>query len=143
MLSCCSIDPKSKSEILTWFDTVTQQNYFSNNDNIILQKDGLAMGASSSSTISEIFLQFLEHTKLILIAEQHQLINYFRYVDDILIVYDTLQTDINTTTNSFNSLHPNMLFTNETEQDNRINFLDITIKRLSNHVNVSIYRKPT
>ena len=143
MLSRNTMDPKSRSEILSWFDTVTQQNYFSNNSDIILQRDGLAMGAPSSSTISEIFLQSLEHTKLIPIVEQHRLINYFRYVDDILIVYDTLHTDINAITNSFNALHPNMKFTNETEHNNRINFLDITIKRQDNHVNISVYRKPT
>jgi hypothetical protein len=52
------------------------------------------MGAPSSSTISEIFLQYLEHTKLTPIADKLRLIKYFRYVDDILIIYDTLQTDI-------------------------------------------------
>jgi hypothetical protein len=64
-----SIDPQSKSEILAWYDIVTQQNYFTNNGNIVLQKDGLAMGAPSSSIISEIFLQHLEHSKLTPIVE--------------------------------------------------------------------------
>jgi hypothetical protein len=80
--------PQTKTEILTWYDVITQQNYFSNNNDIILQKDDLAMGSPSSGTISEIFLQYLEHSRLTPIANELQLINYFRYVDDVLIMYD-------------------------------------------------------
>jgi hypothetical protein len=58
------IDPQIKTEILNWYEVITKQNYFLNNDKIIIQKDGLAMGAPSSSIISEIFLQNIEHTYL-------------------------------------------------------------------------------
>lgn len=120
-----------------------KQNYFIHNDNIVLQEDGLAMGAPSSSIISEIFLQYLEQTKLPPIANKLKLINYFRYVDDILVIFDTLHTDINTILDDFNSIHHNIQFTDETEQDNKINYLDITIQRKRTHINISIFRKPT
>jgi hypothetical protein len=80
------------TELITWYEIVTQQNYFENNDQIILQKDGLAMGAPSSSIISEIFLENIKQKLLPFITKKHNLTNYFRYVDDILIVYDTQQT---------------------------------------------------
>jgi len=46
------IDPNTKSEMLNVYEVITKQNYFTNNENIILQEDGLAMGAPSSSIIS-------------------------------------------------------------------------------------------
>jgi hypothetical protein len=55
-------DSKIKTELLDWFETITQQNYFRHNDKTITQSDGLAMGAPSSSIITEIFLQHIEHT---------------------------------------------------------------------------------
>jgi hypothetical protein len=64
ILTCNSIDPDTKSEMLNWYEVITKQNYFKNNENIILQEDGLSMGAPSSSIISELFLQYLEQTKL-------------------------------------------------------------------------------
>jgi hypothetical protein len=80
--------PQNKIELLTWYDAVTQQNYFTNEKNVIIQNDGLAMGSPSSGIICEIFLQKLEHSKLADIANDLQLINYLMYIDDILIIYD-------------------------------------------------------
>ena len=45
--------------------------------------------------------------------------------------------------NDFNTLHPNMKFTAETETDNKLNFLDVTIHRIPNNRKISIYRKPS
>jgi len=143
ILTCNSIDPDTKSEMLNWYEVITKQNYFKNNENILLQEDGLAMGTPSSSIISELFLQYLEQTKLPHIAHKLKLLNYFRYVDDILIIFDSQHTDINKIANEFNTLHPNIQFTEETEKHNRINYLDITIHRQYTHVNISIFRKPT
>ena len=66
-------DPQIKLEILNWYEIITKQNYFLNNNEIIIQKDGLAMGAPSSSIIPEIFLQNIEHTHLPGLAEKHKL----------------------------------------------------------------------
>jgi hypothetical protein len=44
---------------------VFEQNYFQNNNIFYKQKEGLAMGAPSSSTLSEIFLQFMEHSEIL------------------------------------------------------------------------------
>jgi hypothetical protein len=47
------------------------------------------MGAPTSAILAEIFIQCLEHTKIINILNVYQIIAYHRYVDDILIMYDT------------------------------------------------------
>jgi hypothetical protein len=46
-----NIEPKTKQELMKWFDTITSQNYFTHNGNIQVQNDGLAMGAPSSGLI--------------------------------------------------------------------------------------------
>jgi hypothetical protein len=107
-------DTKIKTELLDWFETITQQNYFRQNDNTITQTDGLAMGAPSSSSISETFLQHIEHTHLPHLTRKHQLVNWARYVDDILLIYDSLHTDLHSILHDFNSLHQNLHFTRET-----------------------------
>jgi len=129
--------------MLNWYEVITKQNYFKNNENIILQEDGLAMCAPTSSIISELFLQYLEQTKLPHIAHKLKLLNYFRYVDDVLIIFDSQHTDINKIANEFNALHPNIQFTEETEKHKKINYLDVTIHRQYTQVNISIFRKPT
>jgi hypothetical protein len=53
--------PPNTAELLQLYDVITKQNYFTNNNDIIIQHDGLAMGAPSFSLIAKIFLQHIEH----------------------------------------------------------------------------------
>ena len=68
---------------------------------------------------------------------------YFRYVVDILIVYNENFTDINEIHNRFNSISPDLNFTLELEQDDALNFLDLTIKKTTTKMIYDIYRKTT
>jgi hypothetical protein len=61
--------------------TILAQNYFTLHNRHYSQNSGLAMGAPSSSILSEIFLQYLEQTKIIRILTQHKIVAYFLYVD--------------------------------------------------------------
>ena len=56
------IAPQTQQELLMWFDIITRQNYFVHKKQIVVQHDGLAMGAPSSGLIAEIFLQHIEHS---------------------------------------------------------------------------------
>jgi hypothetical protein len=49
------LDSRTQHELLNRYDVITKQNYFINNNDIITQNDGLAMGAPSSGIIAEIF----------------------------------------------------------------------------------------
>jgi hypothetical protein len=69
-------------------NTILEQNYFQHNNQFFKQKEGLAMGAPSSPIFSEIFLQFLEHNVILKILSDHKIVSYYRYVDDILIIYN-------------------------------------------------------
>ena len=45
--------PPNQQELVHWYDTITHQNYFSSSGKILIQQDGLAMGAPSSGLIAE------------------------------------------------------------------------------------------
>jgi hypothetical protein len=100
----------------------------------------LAMGAPSSGLISELVLQHMEHLNLAPRSTKHKIINYFCYVDDILVIFDSNHTDIQTVLNNFNAIHPKLKFTAEAETNNRINYLDVTIHRTPTDWRMSIYR---
>jgi hypothetical protein len=136
------VNPNIGNELLAWYDVITKQNYFSYKYHIHIQKDGLAMGAPSSSILSEIFLQHIEHTHIPHLTKKHKLVNYFRYVDDIIIIFDTNHTNIQSILTDFNALHPNLKFTAELEHNNTINFPDTTIHKTQHNIKISIYRKP-
>ena len=120
-----------------------KQNYFTHGDRIITRMDGLAMSVPSSGIISEILLQHFEPSHLPILTHKHKLVKYFRYVDDVLLTCDAVHTDIHTILSDFNSFHPNLQCTKETEHDNKLNYLDITIHKTSTSVNIGVFRKPT
>jgi hypothetical protein len=52
------------------------------------------MGAPTSATLAEVYIQYIEHKKLYPILKKRQIIGYFRYIDDILIIYNQNKTNI-------------------------------------------------
>jgi hypothetical protein len=50
------------------------------------------MGAPTSPILVEVYIQFLEYTEIVNILKKHQIMDYHRYVDDILIIYNAQQT---------------------------------------------------
>jgi len=137
------IDPHTKQELLKWYDVITMQNYFAHKGKTVIQQDGLAMGAPSLGLIAEIFLQHIEHSHLAHLTHKHKIINYCRYVDDILLIFNSSHTDIQKILADFNSLHHKLQFTAETEKDHALNYLDISIHRTPTNLRTAIYRKPT
>jgi hypothetical protein len=101
------------------------------------------MGAPSSGLIAEIFLQHTEHSHLVHLTHKHNIINYCRYVDYILIIFDPNHTNTEMILNDFNSLHPKLQFTAETEIDHTLNYLVISIHRTPKDMRIAILRKPT
>ena len=134
---------QTQQELLKRYNIITKQNYFTHNKQIAIQHDGLPMGAPSFGLIAEIFLQYIEHLYLPHLTEKHKIFDYYSYVDDILILFDTSQSNIQNITNDFNSLHPKLRFTAETETDRNINYLDISLYRTPTHLTTTIFRKPT
>jgi hypothetical protein len=101
------------------------------------------MGAPTSALSAEIFLQYIEHKRIYTILHTKHIIGYYRYVDDILIIYHMNNTDVDITLTDFSNIHPKLQFTLEKEHSSCINFLDITIHRTDSAFEYNIFRKPT
>jgi len=66
------------------------------------------------------------------------ILNYFRYVDDILLIFDSNHTSIQAVLTDFNSIHPNLHFKTETEQNSTIHYLDISIPKTALNTRIVI-----
>jgi hypothetical protein len=132
---------KTKGEILNLLNIILEQNYIQIKEQYYLQNEGLAMGAPILAILSEVYtIQRLEHTSITDILNKHKIIDYYRYIDDILIVYDERKTNIINMLENFSAIHPKFIFTIEQQTQNRINYLDLTIKKNQNKLNFEIYR---
>ena len=119
--------------------TIIDQNYFQFEGLKYKQNNGLAMGAPTSSIFSEFYLQHQENSKIYDLLRNHNVVRNFRYVDDILIIYNEITTDIEDLFHRFNSFNPNLKFTLEKGARRRIHFLDLTIHREHNKFSIDIY----
>jgi hypothetical protein len=80
----------AKEEILNLLNVILWQNYIQINEQYYLQNEYLANGGTNIGyIIRSIYTTLtLDHTSIADILNKHQIIDYYRYVDDILIVYD-------------------------------------------------------
>jgi hypothetical protein len=97
----------------------------------------------TSPIFAEIFLQHLEHNHITHTLRKHNILDYYRYLDDILIVYNENHTNMDDTLQEFNSIHLNIHYTIDKETNHKRNYLDITINNTHNTLTFNIYRKPT
>lgn len=130
-------------QLINILTIILNQNYFTYNNNIYQQNQGLAMGAPTSSIISEIFLHELDKQIYNIIKNNDPSGKYFRYVDDTLYISQNNGKNIHKIFDEINNLHKNIKFKIEEEINNKLNFLDITIHNNHNNFKFSIYRKPT
>jgi hypothetical protein len=101
------------------------------------------MGTPTSGLLAEFFLQHLEHLHIPHLSDKQKIIKYFRYVDDILFIYDINHSYVQNILKDFNTIHLKLKFTAECAENNQINFLDITINRTHTDWRIAVYRKPT
>lgn len=66
---------------------------------------------------------------------------FFRYVDDCVTAISKDQ--ISETLTAFNKYHKRIQFTIEIENENTLNFLDLTLHRESNYITTEWYTKKT
>lgn len=130
------------AEIIDLLRTVLHQNTFSFNGKIYQQNEGLAMGSPLSGIVANIFLNRLENIFLGH-PDTKGIIHWSRYVDDILCFYDCSVTSEDNLLKTLNSLHHSIKFTKESENNKKLNFLDISITRNIDKLSYTIYRKPT
>ena len=111
-------------------------------DNIMYrQLDGLGMGSILSSILANIFVGYLE-SKLFTSDINCKPEVYFRYVDDSFAAFYNLDQCV-AFLNILNTLHPNLEFTMEMEEDNKLSFLDVLVEKQDMMIVTSVFRKKT
>lgn len=100
---------------------------------------GTPMGSIISPVIADIIMNDLINYSLSKLPFSLPFI--FHYVDDIICSIP--EDKINLVLDIFNSYHPNLKFTVETEQNFSIPFLDINVIRENNKIITDWYKKPT
>ena len=98
-------DTQTTIQIIELMRLVLWRNYFVFKNIIYQAEKGVAMGSPISNTIAEIFIQHFENTHIKHILDYKNIIFYTRYVDDILIIYDTDKTNSDLITTHINRVH--------------------------------------
>ena len=100
------------------------------------------MGSPLGPTLANLFLVHYESKWLENCPQQFKPQFYRRYVDDIFVMFKK-KDRVKKFLRYINSRHCNIKFTCEEEKDNKISFLDISIRRNNNALETSIFHKPT
>jgi hypothetical protein len=103
------------------------------------------MGSPLSGLIAEIFLQYYEDANNKYLLDTKNISFYTRYVDDILIVFDKTKTNAHTINAYINNIHNNLKLNPTYEEQDSIDYLDLTVlrKHTKLEVDIHVYRKPT
>lgn len=133
------------NELVNLTKAVLKQNYFKFQEKFYIQHDGLAMGSPLSSILAELFLNHIENKYLW--SDKNKLkskiIFYYRYIDDTLLSFNGTSRQLNLLHSYLNNMHSHLRFTLETESNNALNFLDLTIFKQNDKYAFKIFRKPT
>ena len=126
-------------EFLEAVELTLKSTYFMYKKKFFKQIDGCAMGASISSVIAQLVMEDLEET--ILKNLNFHIPFFFRYVDDCITAVPINKTQA--ILDKFNSYHNKLQFTIETEKQNKIAFLDLTLHHKNNNIKTEWYTKET
>lgn len=131
------------NEVIILLKLILNQNYFSFNNKIFIQKEGLGMGNPLSGLLADIYLNNLENKMIKEIQKKDNNFQWHRYVDDIWSGYNSNLISSENILNICNELSPILKFTKEDETNSTINYLDVTIIRKDDNIETKVYRKPT
>jgi hypothetical protein len=101
----------------------------------------MSVGSSLSLIFSNFFMKDFE--KPVLDTEQYKPSLWFRYVDDIFVVWPHGPERLQKFRSHLNSSRPSIRFTMEIESENEIYFLDVLVIRKWKPLATKVYRKPT
>lgn len=116
---------------------ISENNIFMYEDTFYKQKHGLAMGCSLSGILAEFVLDDLLDTIIPTLPTRPTFLK--KYVDDIIAAIPPEK--IETTLEILNQNKQKIQFTVEKEENNKINFLDMTLIRKEINLEINWYSK--
>ena len=105
-----------------------------------LQIFGTAMGTKMAPSYANLFMGNLERT--LLQGATLKPSCWYRYIDDIFIVWNHGQDTWNEFANYLNSFHPTIKFTSEISKTS-VSYLDTTVSVINGKLETDLYTKPT
>ena len=117
-------------------------SYFVSNSLLYKQTDGVAMGSPVGPLLANAFLSYHGKSWLSNCLQRFKPVFYRRYVDDIFILFK-LNDHFKYFQDFLNSCHIHMLFSMETEKDNKLSFLNVEIICKQSKFTATVYQKPT
>ena len=129
-----------KSKFKDLLSLATKESYFFFNNILYKQIDGVAMGSPLGPSLANTFLTHHEQDSLD--SSRYRQLYIRRYVDHIFVLFKS-SDHLKRFQSYLNSCHVSMSFTIETEQKNKISFLEVNLILEHGEFITSIYRKPT
>ena len=128
-----------KNELIKLTKLCIDHSYFTFNNNIYKQKDGLSMGNPVSPMLADVFMSKLELT----VIKNHPDVFkvWKRVVDDVFCIMK--RSKIDEALNILNAQDESIRFTVEIEKDGCLPFLDVMVIRQNGSLEFDVYRKPT
>ena len=141
--------PMKVNDILALVKLDLDLAYFRWRGEYYKQLKGFGMGKSTSSPLSDIYMEEFEQAALANyptgdsnITPSDVILFWFRKADDTIMAIHN--DHIQPLHDYLNSIHPDVQWTKEIEEDRRIAMLDVTIIRNDNGtLDFDVYRKPT
>ena len=132
-----SISTETLCDLISMILTI---NNFSFNSKHYLQTRGTAMGTSMAPSYANLFLPKFETDALTQASFQPFI--WWRYMDDIFMIWTRSIQDLNTFTSFLNDIHSTMKFTCD-YSFTPIPFLDVSVSLHSGKIVTDLYTKPT
>ena len=132
-----TLTPAQIGDLLTF---VLRSTYFQYNGSIYEQKDGAAMGSPVSAVIANLYMESFEEQAIT--TSSYKPTIWKRYVGDTFTILD--RGSVDDFLQHLNNQQPSIRFTMETENNNKLAFLDTAVSREPDgRLTTSVYRKPT
>ena len=121
-------------------ECVPKNNIFEHNENLYKQLRGTARGTKMAPPYAVLFMEKLEEE--FLEAQSLKPIVWWKYIDDIFMLWQHGEENLKMFLEALNCCHPSIKFTADYSKHS-VNFLDVSVKKLSNRLITDVYIKPT
>ena len=132
-----ALSTTSSEDICQLIKFILENNVFSFNDEQFLQVCGTAMGTRMAACYANIFMAELEEN--FLSGYPYKRLAYYRYIDDIFIIWSH---GLDLLHNFINNQHSNIICTSNISTTS-FNFLYVTIDLHGGHISTKTYTKST
>ncbi|CAH2311540.1 Hypothetical predicted protein [Pelobates cultripes] len=127
--------------VLEFLSLILYNNHFRFEDQWYLQVAGTSMGSSMAPMYANVFMYIYE-TQHILTPYRENIISFYRYIDDLLILWRGTLTEAHEMVNELKVLPTPIRFTANIS-DEKVKFLDLELSYEFNKIQYTLYTKLT